>query len=334
MTRDPYAIWVSEVMLQQTQVKTVLRYYSNFLSSFPTISDLSNAEIQEVLKIWEGLGYYARARNLHLAARQVMERHNGNIPSDPDVFSRLPGVGDYISAAVISIVFNHPIAVVDGNVKRVLSRLYRINAPVNSHSSGSVFRNRAAQILDAGSSGTFNQAIMELGALICKPKNPDCAKCPLIQCCESFLSRETADYPKRSVRYKIPVYSVVFAIILKNGKILITRRKLDGFLGGLWEFPGGKIRENETSMAACIREIKEEVDLKVTIERYLTRIKHAYTHFKIDADVFICRYVSGRVKRKSADAHRWISLTNLNDYPFPGANRKFIPMIKSVLSRL
>ncbi|MEW5908853.1 MAG: A/G-specific adenine glycosylase [Thermodesulfobacteriota bacterium] len=330
--RDPYAIWISEVMLQQTQVKTVLRYYSKFLNAFPDVWSLSQAKSQAVLKVWEGLGYYARARNLHAAAKQVMEEHSGKIPSDRNGFSRLPGVGKYISAAVLSIAFNHPLAVVDGNVKRVLSRLFRINTPVNSGSCASVFEHHATRLLDEGNPGIFNQAVMELGALICKPKKPDCAKCPLIRCCRAFNDRKTADYPKRIVKQRIPVYSVVFGIIVKDRKFLITRRRPDGFLGGLWEFPGGKILENESPQAACLREVKEEVDLEVKIERNLARIRHAYTHFKIEADVFICRYLSGRVKRRSAEDHRWIALNKIDEYPFPGANRKFIPMLKSVLS--
>ncbi|MFH1102469.1 MAG: A/G-specific adenine glycosylase [Pseudomonadota bacterium] len=330
-TGDPYAIWVSEVMLQQTQVKTVLRYFSKFLNAFPDVRSLSRAELQHVLKEWEGLGYYARARHLHQASKRVIEEHQGQVPADPEDFSKLPGVGPYISAAVLSIAFDMPFAVIDGNVKRVLSRLFLMDMPVNSASSYPVYEATATRLLDPGNPGLFNQAVMELGALICKPKKPNCRICPLESRCKAFLFGKVAVYPKRMMKKKTPLYRIAIGIVVKKGRILITRRQSEGFLGGLWEFPGGKIRTNETPQSACVREIKEEVGLCVEIDRHLTRVKHAYSHFKIEADVFICRHLYGRVYRKSAEDHRWITVDEIDRYPFPGANRKFLPFLKDTL---
>ncbi len=327
-SNNPYHIWVSEVMLQQTQVNTVLSYYRRFIKTFPTIKKLAQAEVQDVLKAWEGLGYYARARNLHRAAGLVAEEHSGKVPNTWEAFHSLPGVGDYIAAAVLSIAFDQPYAVVDGNVKRVLARLYKIGAPVNQSRSYPVFKDAAEQLLDSGQAGTFNQAMMELGALVCKPQNPLCDVCPLNSQCLAFKTHQVAKFPKRRKSRVTPLYHIAVGVVFKGDRVLITQRKAEGLLGGLWEFPGGKIKEGESPEAACIREIKEEVNLEVQIDSYLTRVKHAYTHFRIIMEVFCCRYVSGRVKRNGPTAHRWIKIDEYKKYPFPTANHKFIPQLQ------
>ncbi len=329
-TANPYQIWVSEVMLQQTQVKTVLRYYDPFLAAFPHISHLAGADAQAVLKAWEGLGYYARARNLHRAAQIVCDQHDGSVPSDPDDFQKLPGVGDYIAAAVQSIAFNRPLAVVDGNVKRVLARLNQISAPVNHSSSYQHFKAIATQLLDQAQPGQFNQAMMELGATVCRPKKPECGNCPVQMFCKSFQKNTINEYPRRTPSKPIPEYHIAVGVVSHNNRLLITRRSNDGLLGGLWEFPGGKIRRQETAEAACIREIWEEVNLRVEIRSYITRIKHAYTHFKIVMDVFHCLYISGKVKLNGPVAYQWITTDEISKYPFPKANHKFFGRIREL----
>ena len=327
-SNNPYHIWVSEVMLQQTQVNTVLKYYRRFLNTFPNIKKLAQADLQDVLKAWEGMGYYARARNLHRSARVAAENYNGKVPNTWKVFNSLPGVGDYIAAAVLSIAFDQPYPVVDGNVKRVLARLYKMGAPVNQSSSYPDFKDAAGQLLDSKQPGTFNQAMMELGALICKPQNPLCDACPLDHLCLAFKNQQVAEFPKRRKSKVTPQYHIAVGVVFKGPRVLITRRKTDGLLGGLWEFPGGKIKHGESAEAACVREIKEEVNLKVRIESHLTRVKHAYTHFRIIMDVFCCRYVSGTVKLNGPTAHRWIGIAEYKNYPFPKANHKFIPLLE------
>jgi A/G-specific adenine glycosylase len=327
-TRDPYRIWVSEVMLQQTQVATVIDYYHRFLNRFPDISALAKAHQQSVLKLWEGLGYYARARNLHRAARLVVTDHQGRIPSDYDLFRSLPGVGGYIAAAVLSIAFDQPHAVVDGNVKRVLARLEGLDTPVNQASAHKIFQKKADRLLYQTGPGTFNQAMMEIGALVCTPRRPDCHHCPVSALCTAFRTDTVESLPHRIQRKPVPEYPVAVGVIYKKDRVLITLRPPEGLLGGLWEFPGGRLKADETPRAACLREIREEVNLDVEIIEHLAHIKHAYTHFKIRMDVFACRWTHGRVRRNGPTAHKWITINAIDTYPFPTANRKFIPLIR------
>jgi A/G-specific adenine glycosylase len=327
-TKDPYRIWVSEVMLQQTQVNTALPYYREFLKKFPTVKRLARASLHDVLKAWEGLGYYARARNFHRAAGIVQQQYNGIIPITWKQFRALPGVGDYIAAAVLSIAFNQPHAVVDGNVKRVLARLQCIDAPVSNSTSMKRFKETAEALKYTQMPGRYNQAIMELGAIICKPRNPLCDMCPLQRVCLAYQTETVAAYPKKIASRRTPHYNIAIGVVFKSGRVLITRRKPEGLLGGLWEFPGGKIKKGEKAEAACVREIKEEVNLRVAVADYLTQVKHAYTHFKITMDVFCCNYISGRVKRKGPVAHRWIKLDEIDQYALPRANHKFLSKLK------
>ena len=327
-TADPYRIWVSEVMLQQTRVKTVIPYYSTFLFRFPDIFHLAAADTDRLLKTWEGLGYYARARNLQKAARIVVDDFNGCIPDTRDELIKLPGIGDYIASAVLSIAFGKPHAVADGNVKRLLARLFEIEEPVNKPASHRVFKAYAGELIRDSDPGTFNQAMMEAGAELCLPKNPACGACPIRFHCRAFSKRRTNELPLRIPRKKVPTVRIAAGIVRKNGKLLITRRKPDGLLGGLWEFPGGKLKKNEDAASACAREIFEETGIKVAIESHLTRVHHAYTHFKIEMDVFYCSHVSGDVRLNGPCDFRWIALEDIDRFAFPKANLKFIPMIE------
>ena len=315
-------------MLQQTQVNTVLPYYKKFLKQFPNPEKLARADLQSVLKVWEGMGYYARARNIHRAAKVIRDQNGGKLPATWEEFRQLPGVGEYIAAAVLSIAFGQPYAVVDGNVKRVLVRLFRMDTPVNVARVIREFRNIADKLLDQTRPGLFNQAVMELGAIVCKPKNPLCPFCPLQDLCRSFRAGRVTEYPKKKRVPSKPEYPIAIGVVFRDNRVLITQRKPEGLLGGLWEFPGGKIREGESAEAACIREIKEEVNLRIDIDTYLTQVKHAYTHFKIIMEVFRCRSVSGRIKLNGPVAYRWIGLDDIDRYPFPKANHKFIPLLK------
>ena len=234
-----------------------------------------------------------------------------------------------MAAAVSSIAFGKPYAVVDGNVKRVLARFKKMDLPVNGPASGKVFQNAADAFLERSNPGEFNQAVMELGALVCTPKNPRCPACPLATECLVLKTNAVADYPRRIKKSRIPEYHIAVGVIWKGGRVLITRRKPEGLLGGLWEFPGGKIKNGETSQAACAREIKEEVNLLVEPNERIARIRHAYTHFKIVMDVFQCAYGKGRVYLRGPVDFRWIRLRDMEKFPFPGANRKFIPLIKT-----
>ena len=329
-TKDPYRIWVSEVMLQQTRVETVVAYYLRFVQQFPDPASLARADLEDVLKSWEGLGYYARARNLHRAAGIVASEHGGVIPQDPDRLACLPGVGGYIRAAVASIAFDHPLPAVDGNVKRVLSRLVRIAEPVNRPAAHAIFEAAAQRLLDRRQPGDFNQAMMELGATTCTPGRPACPRCPVRTDCSAYKGKVVADYPVRIRSKPVPKYHIAAGVVCRDNRMLITRRKNDGLLGGLWEFPGGKIGEREEPAAACTREIREEVNLHVEVAQHLARVKHAYTHFKIVMDVYLCRYLSGRVRLNGPVDYRWILVEEIDRFAFPKANHKFFPSLREV----
>ena len=326
-TEDPYRIWVSEVMLQQTQVKKVLEYYQKFINRFPNVETLSQAPLQELLKAWEGLGYYARARNLHKAAHIVAEDLKGKMPADYATFRKLPGVGEYIAAAVQSIAFSRPYAVVDGNVKRVLARVFLIDSPINQSTATKIFQEKADRLLDHNAPGTFNQAMMELGAIVCRPKSPTCIVCPVNTVCRAFQTARQEEFPIRQKPKPLPEYHIVAGVIHKGDRVLITQRKLEGLLGGLWEFPAGKIQVKETSEQACVRAIREETNLLVDSIEFLARVKHAYTHFKIVMDVFHCDYQSGEIVLNEAVDYRWITVDQIDRFPFPRSNHKFIPLL-------
>jgi A/G-specific adenine glycosylase len=326
-TRDPYRVWVSEVMLQQTQVATVIPYYVSFIDRYPYVETLARAELDGVLKAWEGMGYYARARNLHRAAMEVCERHGGRVPRDPGEFRSLPGVGEYICAAVQSIAFGAPLAVVDGNVKRVLARLFGIEAPVNRPAGNRLVREAAERLLDTSDPGTFNQAVMELGALLCRPSSPSCGDCPLAGPCVARGASRQATLPVREKRPPRPTHHVAVGVVENRGRLLITRRKPDGLLGGLWEFPGGKVRDGESAGEACAREIGEETGISVEVGEHVASVSHAYSHFKVEMDVFRCRFRGGEIVLDGPVDYRWIAPDEIGQYPIPKASHKILPYL-------
>lgn len=330
-TGNPYHIWISEVMLQQTQVATVVPYYERFVGRFPDVHSLASAPLDDVLKHWEKMGYYARARNLHKAAQIVVDAHGGILPADYDALRALPGIGDYIAAALSSIAFALPHAVVDGNVKRVLARVDTIDVPFNRPVASKVFRGAADELLDRERPGDFNQAMMELGATVCRPRTPLCPECPVASCCEAFATGRQGELPVRDKKKAVPHYHIAVGIVHREGRVLITRRPDEGLLGGLWEFPGGKVQPGESAADACRREIREEVNLDVDVTDHLTRVEHAYTHFRIGVDVFACTYTAGDLKLHGPVDYRWVVSEELDNYAFPGANHKFLPVVKKRL---
>ncbi|MDJ0781590.1 MAG: A/G-specific adenine glycosylase [Desulfosarcinaceae bacterium] len=330
-TRDPYRIWVSEVMLQQTQVDTVIPYYHRFLSAFPDPATLADAPQAAVLKLWEGLGYYARARHLHRAMGIVMARHGGRIPDEWDAFRALPGVGDYIAAAVLSIAFGRPYAVVDGNVKRVLARLLCIDLPVNVPKHHADFRQHADHLLDHAAPSAFNQALMEIGALICRPAGPRCNGCPLMGHCCAFTRRQVDAYPRKQARAKVPRHPMAIAVMRRRGKLLLTQRPEKGLLGGLWEFPNARRIDAETPEAACRRLAREQLGLQITPRMTVTRVRHAYTHFQVQAEVLLCDAPRGRVRLDGPSAFRWVAPPDLDGFALPKLVHKLLPALFTAL---
>ncbi len=331
-TADPYRIWVSEVMLQQTQVATVIPYYERFLRRFPDVGALARAPLDDAIKLWEGLGYYARVRNLHAAAKIVVDRLGGVVPPDPKTFRELPGVGEYIVAAVTSIAFGAPLVVVDGNVKRLIARLFAVSDSVDRPTGTRAVRDHAARLLDARHPGDFNQALMELGALVCRPAAPACDACPLAESCAARAQGDPTAFPVRDPRRAVPTQRIAVGVVCKGDRVLITRRAESAMLGGLWEFPGGKVEAGETPEAACAREIREEVNLDVDVGDRVARVHHAYTHLRVDIDVFRCSYTGGKVVLQGPTEYRWILPEETADYAFPRANHKFLPVLKETLA--
>jgi len=277
-TKDPYRIWVSEVMLQQTRVDTVVPYYRRFLRAFPTVTALAEASMDRVLKVWEGLGYYRRAAHLHAAAAMIVGELAGRLPRSAEQWGRLPGVGRYTAAAIASIAFGERAAVLDGNVKRVLARLLAVADPIDAPAVTAALWRAAERLVPARRPGEFNQAMMELGARICRPRAPRCADCPVRRQCDALAGGLTESLPVRKGRKRTPHYQVVAAAIEKRGWFLIGRRPRDGMLGGLWELPGGKVRPGETHATALARELDEELGIEVAVGGRVATVEHAYSH--------------------------------------------------------
>jgi len=328
-TRDPYAIWLSEIMLQQTQVATVIPYYERFLKKLPTIESLAAAKLDTVLKLWQGLGYYTRAKSLHKAAQFIMQQHGGQFPTDFEQILDLPGIGRYTAGAIASIAFGQRKAVVDGNVIRVLCRLYAIgDNPADAKTRDKLWA-IAEDLLPKINCGDWNQALMELGSEICTPANPQCSGCPVRQCCQAFKCDLQAVLPIRKKAPKTPCYTVVVGLVIdQRGRILIDKRKAEGFLGGLWELPGGKKQKSETFKAALEREIREETGLTVKAGKKLCTVKHAYSHFSVVLHTYHCTPVSGKAKALTCDAVRWISPADIRKYAFPAGTMKIFAKIK------
>lgn len=330
-TKEIYRLWVSEVMLQQTQAAAVIPYYQRFLRRFPDVQTLARADEEAVLKLWEGMGYYNRCRNLHRAAQLVVSTFNGRIPDSPQQFGRLPGVGPYIQAAVLSIAVGLPLPAVDGNVLRVYTRLMGIGDDISRPATKKRIRGGLAQIIPPDCPGDFNQALMELGALTCTPRTPRCPACPLKEACRAHITNQTAKIPFKSPRPKIPEYDVSIAVILKGNRFFIQKRPSSGHLGGMWEFPGGKARQGETPEQTLRREIREELGIDIHIIQKLATINHGYTHFKIRLHVFLCRPDAQHIHPLHAQPHKWITPHQIDHYPFPAANHKFFPHLKTTL---
>jgi A/G-specific adenine glycosylase len=328
---SPYKVWISEIMLQQTQVVTVIPYFDRFIRRFPDFSALAGAELQDVLKLWEGLGYYSRARNLHRAAHLIVEHHAGHPPRTADALSEFPGVGPYTAAAIASIAFGEAVPAVDGNVLRVCSRLWGLDIPLRDKALADEVRGRLDPLIMTVNPSHFNQAMMETGALVCRPRHPDCRYCLLAKQCLAFKTRRTDELPVVARTGKVPHYFVAVGVIWKRGRILIARRSEERMLGGLWEFPGGKRKRGESLQQTAVREVREETGLEVRAGKPYATVKHAYSHFRITMTAFRCDWLSGRAYPRSAVQLKWISPAGLNDYPMPRANRRIVEIMRGLL---
>jgi A/G-specific adenine glycosylase len=323
-TRDPYHIWISEVMLQQTRVETVLAYYERFLQEFPTAEDLARAPLDRVLKLWEGLGYYARARNLHRAAQIVVERFDGQLPRDVHELQRLPGVGRYTAAAIASIAYGHPEPVLDGNVRRVLARLLALKDDPTQLRVERQLESWLRGLLPTDRPGEFNQALMELGAVICVPRTPRCLICPVSEVCEARRQGKQQHLPVRAKRAAKPHYDVAVGLIWQREKLLITKRPEDGLLGGLWELPSGACEPGESLIACLRRELQEELGIDVEVRpQEPIIVRHEYSHFRVTLHAFEGALKAGqRVRSPDGRPWQWVHPEELSQYAFPRATLK------------
>ncbi len=323
----PYRVWVSETMLQQTQVATVLPYYERFLARFPTIQALAAADRADVLKVWEGMGYYRRAHHLHQAAQIVVRDYNGELPSDEAALLALPGIGRYTAGAIRAIAFGLPVPVVDGNVRRVLARLDDIATPLEEPGTTERLWARAAELVDPERPGEFNQALMEVGATLCRPRRPACDHCPLAAFCLARARGTQEQRPVRRPRRRPPHYDVVAGIVWHArlpDHFLIARRPSDGMLGGLWEFPGGKRQPGESLPQALERELAEELGIRVAVDRHVLSFDHAYSHFRITLHAYHARHLEGEPQTLGVEAWRWVRAEELEAFAFARTDRRII----------
>ena len=318
---DPYIVWVSEIMLQQTRVETVIPYFRSWIEQFPTLEALANASEQEVLKAWEGLGYYSRARNLLRAARQVFQELHGQLPADARTLALLPGIGRYTAGAIASIAFGLNEPALDGNIRRVLSRLFNLQVPARSPEGERRLWELARQYLPDERAGDYNQALMDLGATICTPHSPRCPECPLENLCQARALGLQGERPITMKRQPIPHYLVTAAIITRSDAILISHRPAQGLLGGMWEFPGGKLEAGEDFSEALKREIQEEVGAEIIVGQPFGIYRHAYTHFRVTLHAFLCKLAAGEPRALAASELRWVRPNELNLYPMGKIDR-------------
>jgi A/G-specific adenine glycosylase len=332
---DPYHVWLSEVMLQQTQIETVIPYFHRFLDAFPDVHALANAPLDDVLKLWEGLGYYSRARNLHKTARLISVDMGGRFPDTVDGLRKLPGVGPYTAGAVASIAFNRPAPVLDGNVIRVFSRLLDLPDDVTKSTTVKRLWQIATERMPTERPGDYNQALMDLGKHICKPRNPACHRCPVQDHCLAYANGTQEERPVKKKKAPTPHYDVAAGVIHgADGRLLIAQRPLDGLLGGLWEFPGGKQEPGETLQETVRRELAEELGIEVEVGELLTVVKHAYSHFRITLHVFDVVHIGGEPRTAEVEDFAWVTLDDLDAYTFGKADRQIVAALRERPHRL
>lgn len=319
--RTAYRVWVSELMLQQTRVDQVVPYYRRFMKQFPDLATLAKASQQEVLKAWEGLGYYSRARRLHATARYLAGECGGKFPRTMEGLLALPGIGPYTAAAIGSLAFHLDEPVLDGNVMRVLARLDAVSAPVDKPATRRAMLERARALLPAGKGAAFNEAMMELGATVCLPRKPRCTVCPVRSGCRARQTGGPEQYPVKTRRAPVPHRHVGAAVIIRGRDgILLAQRKEDSMLGGMWEFPGGGVEPGETVEACIARELMEEMGIRVAVGPHLMTVRHAFSHFTMDLHVHWVRIRGGKPRPIQCGAVQWIRRGELSRFPLPKAD--------------
>jgi A/G-specific adenine glycosylase len=327
---DAYAVWVSEIMLQQTRVETVIRYFEKWMRFFPNVRALAAASEHEVLNAWEGLGYYSRARNLHKAAKIVAEHYSGEMPRDLNELRRLPGIGRYTLGAIASIAFRIDISTLDGNIKRVYSRIFDVSEPTDSPAGEKILWELADQHLPKGHAGDYNQALMDLGATICVPKNPRCPICPVMKLCKARQNGTQNQRPVRKPKKEVPHYVHAAGVIVRRGDnppheaVLLAQRPPRGLLAGMWEFPNGRVDDDPAK--GLSEALRTGYRLRIRMSRnegLLGVVQHGYTHFKVTVYAFRCELLS---TPQNANL-KWVRLRDLEEYPMGKIDRQIAGLI-------
>lgn len=331
-THDPYAVWVSEIMLQQTQVATVEPYYQRFLERFPTLQALAAAPQQQVLRLWEGLGYYRRARSLHAAAKEIVQHHDGRFPENPEFVKSLPGIGRYTAGAILSIALDQRQPILEGNTIRLLSRLSGYTDDVTSGSGQKQLWAISEMLLPRKRVGTFNQALMELGALVCTPRQPKCESCPVMSLCQAYLKNQQDKIPHIGKTVKYEGREEAAVVIERRRRILLRHCDVGERWAGLWDFPRCQIESMQPAQQK--RELSEKIlqttGLEIELGPLLTKIKHSVTRYRINLTCYraSCR-PGARLSTRSARL-RWIPLRELNSYPLSTTGRKIEKLLEPV----
>ncbi len=319
---DPYAVWVSEIMLQQTRVETVIPYFLRWMERFPSLRALAAASQQDVLSAWEGLGYYSRARNLHRAAQQLLSQGLDQLPAGRAELERLPGIGRYTAGAIASIAFGQDEAALDANIRRVLARVFDVSLPARSPQGEARLWALAREVLPPGRAGDFNQALMDLGSAICTPHNPACLLCPINSFCRAYALGIQEQRPVLEEKAPVPHITVTAAVLRRDGLVLLARRPASGLLGGMWEFPGGKQEPGESLPQTLEREIREELGVHIEVGQPFGVYHHGYTHFKVTLHAFLCHLSAGEPQALHASELAWAAPATLGDYPMGKIDRQ------------
>ena len=327
-TSHPYPVWISEIMLQQTQVNTVIPYYNRWMKNFPTVQSLARAPLSKVLKAWEGLGYYSRARNLHLAAKIIVEKRRGKFPGSAQDWQDLPGIGRYTAGAITSIAFDQPEPLLDGNVMRVLSRLLAFKNPIDQTQGREALWQVAKQLIEGvapGSRGDFNQSLMELGAVVCLPENPRCDICPVQKMCAAHKIKKETDFPVKTRKQKLEKLRTVAAVIWKKNRILLEKRPLDARWGGLWAFPHWTFQNEEKELEFLTKRVREDLGIEIKDWRNHCEIRHGFTKYNVRLRVYEGRCTVD----ETPPLHVWAFPKKLAALPLPRPHQKIAELIQS-----
>jgi A/G-specific adenine glycosylase len=328
---DAYAVWVSEIMLQQTQVATVIPYYERWMARFPTLQSLASAPLEDVLSIWSGLGYYARARNLHLASQAIVTRFNGQVPAGEVDLGSLPGIGMYTSGAIRSIAYNQSAAILDANVLRVISRLFKIEGSPKSAGNQSTLWDAARQLVPDGEARDFNQAVMELGALVCTSADPSCEICPLLAVCGAGNTSSPIDWPDMPPGKSTVRQTHVSAVTYDKGRILLIRRPPHGLWGGLWEFPRRVSEPGETPSNCAERAVLEVLGMHVRALTAIGSVNHSVTHHAIKLHGILVETIDGGSDNRDCAEHRWLDCEEASRLPLSSPQSQLLSKVRTLL---